>query len=362
MSKYTYDLDLIKDKIKQYAVLLLVLIILFIVLIFLKKLYLINLNNKYNETVTQEHLGTIEEDTQTKKIKLNQSYKKGNIAGNLQLNLEQGNSTLSNIANAKSQLAFHDDIVFKSKLTEKQYILSIENEKNNEILFENKSLNKNKSLIALDGYYIFVRVTDKGDRLMAIDKNMSNIADITPSILVGTKNINSVITDGNHIYVTDGMSLYKMTLSGENLTKIIDIKNKARIIGLNDNKIFLDDGYDLSVVNLENKNIKLLYKHNFSDIVAFYNDNIMIIDSMGSKEIILINSDNNEKVIKNSEGTLTFILDGKDIYVAIANILYNLDTGEKILEAEKFITNVYRTNNFIYAYDLTGNEYKVRAK
>lgn len=362
MSKYTYDLNLIKDKIKQYIIFLIVLIVLLNVLIFCKKLYITNLSNKYNQAIEAENLGKIEEDVQTRKITLNQSYKKGNMAGNLQINLEQGNASLSNIANAKSQLAFHDNIVFKSKLQDKKYILSIENEKTGDILFKNEGLNKNKSLIALDGYYIFVRATDKGDRLMSIDKKMSNISDITPAILAGTKNINSVVTDGNHIYVTDGMSLYKMTLSGENTEKIIDVKTKTKIVGLNNNKIFLDDGYDLSTVDLDSKTIKLIYKHTFSDMIVLYNNNVMITDSMGSKEIVFLDGNGDEKAIKNSEGTQAFTIYDNNIYVAIANNLYNLDTGENMLEAEKFITNVYKTNNFIYAYDLIGEEYRVKVK
>lgn len=358
MDKYAYDLEAIKNKAKQYTVFLIVLIILMVALLLFKRLYIEHMISKYSPKVSENELGEIQDTKKAKEVKLNKSYTKGNLAGNRQSNFEQGNSALASISNSKSQLAFHDNIVFRSRLKGQEYYISIEDELTKDVLFENSSSNANKFLTALDGYYIFVRVTSKGDRLMSIDNKLSSINDITPSVISGSKRIISLVTDGNSLYFTDGISLYTSTLYGEDAKTLTSTSTGARIVNIKDNKIFLDDGYTLYSFDLNSKQQDVLVNHNYSPLITWYKDNILMFDVKGKRDLKVLNG-NNES-IKNTEGINAFNFYQDTIYASVDKQLFNLNTGDLVLEANQNIVSVYISNNYIYVYDLIGEEYKFK--
>ena len=358
MNKYAYDLEAIKNKAKQYTVFLIVLIILMVALLLFKRLYIEHMISKYSPEVSENELGEIQDTKKTKEVKLNKSYTKGNLAGNRQSNFEQGNSALASIANSKSQLAFHDNIVFRSRLIGQEYYISIEDENNKEILFENSSNNANKFLTALDGYYIFVRVTTKGDRLMSIDNKFSSINDITPSVISGSKRIISLAADGNSLYFTDGISLYTSTLYGEETKTLTSTSTGARIVNIKDNKIFLDDGYTLYSFDLNKKQQDVLVNHNYSPLITWHKDNILMFDVKGKRDLKVLN--NNGESVKNTEGINAFNFYQDTIYASVGKQLFNLNAGDLVLEANQNIVSVYISNNYIYVYDLVGEEYKFK--
>lgn len=358
MDKYAYDLEAIKNKAKQYTVFLIVLIVLMATLLLFKRLYIEYMISKYSPKVSENELGEIHDTKKIKEVKLNKSYTKGNFAGNRQVNLEQGNSSLASIANSKSQLAFHDNMVFRSRLIGQEYYISIEDENNNDVLFENSSSNANKFLTALDGYYIFVRVTNKGDRLMSIDNTLSSINDITPPIISGSNRIISLATDGNSLYFTDGISLYTSTLYGEDAKTLTSTSTGARIVNIKDNKILLDDGYTLYSFDLDNKQQNVLINHNYSPSITWYKDNILMFDIKGKRDLKILNK-NNES-IKNTEGISAFNFYQDTVYASVGKQLFDLNTGDLVLEANQDIVSVYISNNYIYVYDLIGKEYKFK--
>ena len=358
-SKHIYDLDSIENKTKQYAVYLIVLIILFVSLIMIKKIYIKSMSKPYTTEINTEELGSISEEKEEEVKTLNKKYPTGNLIGNSQINIEQGNTSISSLANSKSQLAFYNNIVFRSKLVNGEYKLTIENEKDGVEIFENKSPFKNKCLIALEDYYVFVRVTDKGDRLMSVNKKLISIDDITPNRLISKNKITSVVTDGNNLFITDGDSLYKTGLYGESAKVITTTSPGARIVNLYNGFIFLDDGYNLYKVDIKNNRQDILIKHDLSPVICWDRDSVYMLNIDGQKNIKKIIGKESGSILKNSDNIDAFTLINNNYYASVGKKLYSLDDGELLLTTENSIVNIYSSNNYLYVYDITGEEYKL---
>lgn len=348
----SYDLVAIKSKIKQQLMFLGVLLTLIMLLLVVKSIY-INVN--YNKYIGKENdnLGKIAEKQPIKKIELNKDYQKGTIYGNSQTNKEQIPSMIGELNNRKSQLAFFDDIVFINYKEKDKNILKIINESTNETLFKAEDNYPSRELNALDSYFVFIKETNVGDKIMSIDKSMKNILDITPSVLINGSKISSLFTDGNNLFFTDSFNLYKSSLSGENTEVLTNISENSRIVNIIDNKIFIDDKYTLSSFNLESKKVDIELVHNEAQQVLFNNGKIFINENQrGLIDYI--------KNVKSGFISSSFSVLDNNIIFSDENKIFQ--GKNEIFDNKSTISNIYVTNKNVYIYDTEGHVSKISKK
>ena len=346
MSSFNFDLKAIETKLKQLFILFVISVLILFVLVGLKG-YLINKANKeYTGVVESGDLGSINPEEIKNKItiKLNKDYPKGFMAGNSQSNLEQGLTRTSLLANNKSQLAYHDNIVFRAHWSEElnKYTIKIVDEKNNDVLYSSTSSQRVKSLIALDGYYIYISEGVEGDEIYLIEDFKSSVK-ISPNHLPMYTRINSIVTDGNKLYFTDGSTLFSTDLAGNNLVPLVKTSSKARIVSLEASNLLLDDNYTLYSYDVKTGDYGVLMSHNQLYSIVKENEQYYGLGENGTIYKLDLEEKNTEKSDLSELNLSIAVVDNK--------LVWSIDNSESDM-----IVSIYSTNNFIYLYNLLGNE------
>lgn len=357
--RYSYDTKAIISKMKQYATFFFISLFILVSLLVLKLVIIKNYEQENSKPLPENELGKITiEEKPLQKIDFINEYKVGNLYGNSQNNLEQGNSRISNLVNGKSQLAYDKNTVFRSffDFDNKQYKLKIEDEISGEVLFEYNLKYKAKSLITLEKYHFFIEENPSGDIMYVVD-NYSSIKNITPINTSNRVRFNSVVTDGSKLYFSDGIKLYSSSLFGENVQTVTSMSSNSRIINIKDGFIYTDDGYTTSKLNIKTLKSEIINNHKESNIVLFDDNNLFYMFLDGS---IMAYNEKTQKISMKGEGVFFSTLAinaGNLMYFNNDNGYININNKEDTFSTKhKPIVSVYITNNFMYLYDMQGNE------
>lgn len=343
-----------KDKIKKITILFCIIVSLLMVLIFgfkfiTKQFELKNLKDQFEQNISSEELGQIEEPLEEVVTK---TYKMGNLSGNLAQFKDFSDSSTSGL------ITYDDNFVYylnKNKLCKMNL-----SDKSVEILYEednfsarNLNFNNNSAYMILNGYdaiglkknYICFYKLSSSNMLYfknIMPSNIQSLTQVIPSLITNDNGLYYTLLNSDYIYYYDFLTKKPVALCQVKTS----LMSYAKILNVTKECVWFLDESGVSVYDIENDKTKVISKipQDVSYQPFIYNNKLIFKDSSS------IYIDN--KVIYKHNTKIESINAYNDKILFISNnILYSLDVNsldvKKIYESTTYINEIYIVNDFV---------------